>query len=272
MKKKLIVAGVLLAGIIGFAGTCRVQNVSLTKIGTHDTFAGALKNDSGANILGHRILVAFLDANGNVVESANAPQCLRTLQNGAVDYFSLQSTQPAADTSVGLARLNFDSAFKVGTADPIDVTISNVTAARTGTTLTVAGTVKNNDSDKLEAPNVCVVVFDQDDNVIVVKLDEEISDLAQNASDTFSTTITVPASTSLVDHVDVNVDGLHGDVPTKPQAKTSVNVTNCDNPTNTPTTTNTPVNTPTATPVTPTATGTPPAATNTPVATATPVC
>ncbi|MDP9237176.1 MAG: FxLYD domain-containing protein [Chloroflexota bacterium] len=273
MKKKLIAAGFLVAGIIGFAGTCTITHISLTKIGTHDTFAGEIHNDSGVNILSHHILVAFLDSNLSVVETKNAdPQCERTLQNGAVDYFSSTSSQSYTDTNVGLARINFDSTFKVGTADSIDVTYSNVKAVRNGTSLVVTGTIKNNDSTKLESPNVCVVVYASNDNVIIVKDDESLSDLSHNSTDTFSVSITVPDSTSTVDHVDLHADGLHGDVPTVPEDKTGVSITNCGDSTSTPTRTATGTATATATAVPPTATGTPPAATNTPVPTSTPVC
>jgi hypothetical protein len=278
LKKKLIAAGFLLAGIIGFAGTCTITHISLTKIGTHDTFAGEIHNDSGVNILSHHILVAFLDSNLSVVETKNAaPQCERTLQNGGVDYFSSTSSLPSADTTVGLARLNFDSTFKIGTADAIDVTFSNVKAVRDNTSLVVTGTIKNNDSTKLEAPNVCVVVYDSDDNVIIVDVDESIPDISHNNSDTFSVSITVPDSTSTVDHVDLHADGLHSDVPTVPEDKTGVSITNCADSTDTPTSTPTGSATPTDTPVPPTATATPVGTgtavpTNTAVPTSTPIC
>lgn len=286
MKKKLLIAGLLLAGIIGFAGTCTIQNVSLTKIGSNDTFAGEIHNDSGANILGHTVLVAFLDSNGTVLETKNAPLCLRSLQNGAVDYFSVKSSKPSADTTVGLARLSFDSTFKVGSVDTGSVTITGVTAVRKNDTdLIVKGTVKNTDSTKLEAPNACIVLYDNNDKVIVVGLDDSLSDLALNASDTFSLTVTVPDSTSLVNHVNIYVDGEHGGVPVAPESKTGVNVTVCGATavpaTNTPTAgvgtaTNTPVPSPTPTNTTVpgpgTATAVPPTLTATTVPSATPVC
>ncbi len=282
MKKKLLIAGLLLAGIIGFAGTCTIQNVSLTKIGSNDTFAGEIHNDSGANILGHTVLVAFLDSNGTVLETKNAPLCLRSLQNGAVDYFSVKSSKPSADTTVGLARLSFDSTFKVGSVDTGSVTITGVTAVRKNDTdLIVKGTVKNTDSTKLEAPNACIVLYDNNDKVIVVGLDDSLSDLALNASDTFSLTVTVPDSTSLVNHVNIYVDGEHGGVPVAPESKTGVNVTVCgatsvpatNTATATGTLTNTPVATNTTAPTsTPTGTFTPPTSTATTVPSSTPVC
>jgi hypothetical protein len=280
LKKKLIVAGFLLAGIIGFAGTCTVKNVSLTKIGSNDVFAGELANDSGVNILGHRYLVAFLDSNGSVLETKTVEGCLRSLQNGESDFFSAKSSQPSSQTTVGLARLAFDANFKVGTVDSGSATFSGVTVARKhDTDLVVKGTVKNTDSTKLEAPTVCVVVYDNNDKVVLVAKDESLSDLAKNATDTFDVEVTVPDSTSLVDHVDIYVDGEHDGVPVAPESKLNNNVTEC-NATSTPTSTagagtatatNTalPSSTPTNTPGPGTATATPvtPAA-----ATATPVC
>lgn len=268
MRKKIVVAGLLLAGILGFAGTCTITHISLTKIGTHDTFAGEVHNDSGANILGHNVIVAFLDSGGSVVETKTVTPCLRSLQSGAVDYFSATSSASYADTSVGLARINFDSTFKVGTADSIDVTFSNVKAVRNGTSLVVSGTIKNIDSTTLETPNVCIVVYDSNGDVIIVTIDDTVNDLSQNETDTFSRTVTVPDSTSTVDHVDLHADGMHGSVPTTPQDKVDVSITNCANATDTPTPTPTGTATATLT-ATPTGTLTP---STTPVSTSTPIC
>jgi hypothetical protein len=282
LKKKLVIAGLLLAGILGFAGTCTIKNVSLTKIGSHDVFAGEIHNDSGVNILGHHILVAFLDSNGAVVDTQTVEPCLRSLPNGAADFFSATSDQPAADTSVGLARINFDSTFKVGTAATGDVSITNLTVARKDdTSLVVAGTVKNLDSTELTDVVACIVVYTDAGKVVVVDKDDTgINDLVHNASDTFHVTVTVPDSTSIVDHVDVWVDGLQDGVAILPESDLDNSVTVCNathtatptgSATPTPTSTNTPVPTPTDAAPTATFTATP---TNTtaPTSTKTPVC
>jgi len=143
-----------------------------------------------------------------------------------------------------------------------DVTISNVTAVRNGATLEVRGTVKNNDPDTLNEPNACAVVYTSAGDVVLVFKDETFADLKQDDTNTLDITAAVPDSSSVVDHVDVYVDGLKNGVPTSPESQTGIGVTGCPA---TATSTNT------ATPVTstPTATTTPPA-TNTATVTNTP--
>lgn len=272
MKKKLLIAGFLLMGLAAFAGTCTITHISLTKIGSNDVFAGEVHNDSGANLLQHNVIVAFLDSSGAVLETKTATTCLRTLPNGGADFFSAKSSKSASLTTVGLARIVFDGTLKIGTAETGDLTISNLQVGRRDDTdLVVAGKVKNNDNTRLEDPTVCVVVYTDDDNVVIVGKDESLSNLDEDDTDTFSITLTVPDSTTTVDHVDVYVDGLVDDVPILPESDTNNSVDVCDTATSTPTPggpTNTPTNT--ATPTgTPTTTAT---ATNTLSPTPTSVC
>ena len=257
--KKLIVAAVFgLAGLAAFAGTCTITHISLVETdGEHDTFAGQIDNGSGVNILNHNFLVAFLDANNNLVETKTVPGCLRSLQDGTSDFFSSTSTEDSSDTSVGLARIAFDSAFKVGGVADGDVSLSAVAASRDGETLSVTGTIKNNDNDTLVDPAVCVVVRDNDDNVLITGKDTSISDLDEDETDTFSVAITVPDDDT-ADTVDVWVDGLDGSSDDSPIAPASDLNNEIDEGTATPT----------GTPATSTPTGTP--ATSTPTATATP--
>ncbi len=225
MKKLLIMAVFGLAGLAAFAGTCTITHISLVKTdGTHKTFAGQLDNSSGVNILQHNFVVAFLDSANGLVETKSVSGCLRSVQNNQTDFFSATSTSSASSVSTGLARLAFDSTFKVGTTSSQDVTISEVTAGRSGTTLTVKGKVTNNSSSKLYAPNACIVVRTSADNVLITDLDETMSDLAKDAFDTFSQTIKVPDD-STADSVDIWVDGLDSDDnPTTPESKTNNNV------------------------------------------------
>lgn len=263
--KKLLAAGLVIAGLIAFAGTCTIQHISLTKIGSNDTFAGEVHNDSGVNLLQHNVVVAFLDSSGTVLETKTVSPCLRTLQDGDVDYFSAKSSKPASQTTVGLARIAFDGTLKVGTAESGDLTLSNIVITRKDDTeLTVTGTIKNNDDTKLTNVTACIVVFTSSDNVIIIGKDESISDLSHNNTDTFKVELTVPDSTSTVDRVDVHVDGLKDDVPILPESDTNNTVKVCT-PTNTPVNTTTATATPTSiTPTnTPTSTTTPPAATST---------
>ena len=274
--KKLIAAAVFgLAGLAAFAGTCTITRISLVNTdGTHDTFAGQLDNSSGVNILQHNFLVSFLDSGNNVVETKTVAGCTRSIQDGTSGFFSATSSRPASETNVGLARIAFDSAFKVGTVAAGDISLSGITVTRTGDTLVVTGTIKNNDGDTLVDVRACIVVRDSGDNVLITGADSTIADLAEDATDTFSVTITVPDDDT-ADSVDVWVDGLDGsssDPPVAPASDLNNSVGVCTatstptkTPTNSPTATGTP---PTATPTgTPTSTST---STSTPVATNTP--
>jgi hypothetical protein len=272
-----------LAGLAAFAGTCVITRISLVKTdGTHKTFAGQLDNSSGVNILQHNFVVAFLDSGNNVVDTKTVEGCTRSIQDGKSGFFSATSSMPASDTSVGLARIAFDSTFKVGSVVIGDISISNVTVTRTGTSLVVTGKIKNNASDKLVSPAACIVVRDVDGNVLITGKDDSVSDLSQDATDTFSVTIKVPDDDT-AQTVDIWVDGLDGTSSGAPIAPES----NLDNAVKCPsanTATNTPANTSTNTPaatstgtITPTNTATATGTatntatpSNTPVATSTP--
>jgi hypothetical protein len=258
----LIIAGVFaVIGIAAFAGTCTVTHIKLTKIGTHDTFAGQVDNNSGVNILQHNFVVAFLDSSNNVVDTKTVEGCLRSIQNGESDFFSAASVKDSSVTATGLARIAFDSTFKVGAVDSSNITISGITVQREGTTLKVRGTIKNNDSVKIDDPHACAVVHDTDGNVLIVGTDTGINDLSHNATDTFEITMTVPDNVDDVDEVTVYVDAISDDtdIPVAPEASSSKPVSICPTKTNTPTSpamTNTPT-------VTSTATNTPGAGTST---------
>ncbi len=273
--KKLFIGGLLLAGIVAFAGTCTLEHYQLTKIGTHDTYAGEIHNDTGANFLQHKIVVAFVDSNGAVVDTKTVTPCLRSLQNGKFSFFSAASSEPAASTNIGLAKLDLSAgSLVVGTAETGDLTISNLVITRiNGTTLRVKGTIKNLDATTLTDPNICAVVYSSAGKVVVVGQQTTMPSLTENETDTFSITVTVPDSTANVDHVDVYADGLKDDVPIVPESDLDNTVRVCTPTpaaTSTATGTLTPTNTPTVT-NTPTP-GSSPTITNTPVATATSVC
>jgi hypothetical protein len=216
LTKRLLAAGLVIAGLAAFAGTCTIQRISLTTIGSNDVFAGEIHNDSGVGILQHNMAVAFLDGSNNLLETQIVQPCLRTLPSGGANYFSATSNYPAVQTQTGLARINLDSTFKVGPPATGSGTITGLTVTRNGTSLLVNGTFKNLDSTTLTEPNACAVVYNSSGNVVVVKLDQTMVDLAQNASDTFPMTITVPDSTTTVSRVDIYVDGLRNNVPILP--------------------------------------------------------
>lgn len=261
MRKYLAAALVVVAGVAAFAATCTVSKTSFTEINGKDTFAGQLTNDSGVDILAHRFRVAFIDDNNNLVEVTTVDGCLRSLQNGQSDFFSVRANAPSATTKYGISRLaNLaeDPAFKVGAVAQGNVSITAITATRVGMTLIVTGTITNNDSDTLTDPAACVVVRDVDGNVVIVGKDS-ISNLANTGSGAFSVTLTVPDSVTSIDRVDVYVDGLDGNsnaAPIAPESVVNTGITELT-PTVTGTpATSTPTNTATNT-ATPTATPTP---------------
>ncbi len=269
--KRLIAAAVFgLAALAAFAGTCTITHISLVKTdGTHDTFAGQLDNSSGVDILQHNFLVTFLNDGLQVVETRTVEGCLRSVQDGASDYFSATSTLAAPKTDIGLARIAFDSDFKTGAVAEGDVTISNITVTRTGTSLVVKGKIKNNDTDTLAAAAACAVVRDGAGAVVITGKDSA-GDINTNATKDFTVTITVPDDATAAT-VDIWADGLDGSASAAPIAPASAlgNAVACPAAS---TATGTPTSTPTASA---TATPTPPATdtptiTNTPAATSTP--
>lgn len=263
--KKLFVGIMAVAALAAFAGTCTIQHARFIKIGTHDTYAGELHNNSGFDILEHNILVAFLDSGNNVLETRTVAPCLRSVPDGGVNFFSATSTFSSTQTDKALARIKFDGTFTLGDQAIGAGDISDVVVIRNGDSLKVTGKFKNTDSKTLVAPNACVVVYDSDGNVILVALDETMSDLDEDEEDTFSVTVTVPDNVGDVDEVSVYVDGFENDVPIKPIKETGNNVTTatatataCSGGTCTPTATATKTNTPVPTnTATATATATP---------------
>jgi hypothetical protein len=258
MRKYLAAAVVIVAGFAAFAATCTVSNSSFTEINGRDTFAGQLTNDSGVDILAHRFRVAFIDNDNNLVEVTTVDGCLRSLQNGQDDFFSVRSNAAPSTTKYGLARLanlQEDPHFVVGQTADGNVAITGITATRVTDTLTVTGTIKNNDGDTLVDPAACVVVRDEDGNVLIAGKDDDINSLDEDETADFSVTFVVPDDIDLVDHVDVYVDGLDGDDDAAPIAPESVLDTGVTE--QTPTVTGTPATstpapteTPTATPTT----------------------
>lgn len=263
MKKWLALGVLAFAAVAAFAGTCKVVNIRLTEVNEKAVFGGELQNDSGANFLQHTILVAFISDDNEVLETKTVTGCLRTLLDGGSNYFSATSTSDFDDVKAALSRLALDGTLKAGDPEEGDVTISNLKISRLDGDLKVTGKIKNEDNDKLFDPAVCIVVRDDDGNIVVVGRTTSIDDLDEDEEDDFSVTVKVPDSTTIVNEVDVHVDGLEGDdgddgTPIEPISDVDNDVTNCPDATNTPTRTNTP-NAPTNTP----------AATNTPTATPT---
>ncbi len=217
---KRIVAIMLALGLMSFAGTCVLTNFTLTNTdGTHDTFGAQFINNTGANFLGHDFVVAFVDANGNVVDTQTVQGCLRSWQNGASDFFSATSIQSASVTAAALARLGFDPALTAGTTVPGNAVITNVSVTLNGTTLTITGKITNNDSAILSAPAVCAVVYNSTGQVVITSK-TTAGDLSTGVASNFTVTITVPNNTTTVNHVDLWADGLKAGTPITPISAT----------------------------------------------------
>ncbi len=265
--KKLALLVLAIASLSAFAGTCVIKNYKLTEINGDQTASGEIRNETDIDFLAHKVLVAFLDSDNNVLQTKSVEGCLRSLQSGTSDFFAAPSTEDPNDVAKTLQRIDF-AGLKVGQTVNGELNYSNIEVTRNGDTLVVTGTIKNDDSDDLEDVRVCVVVRDVDDKILTVKRDNDTYDLNSGDDADFSITIDVVDDNDDVDSVDLWADATNkdeGDDVTEPQSTLGKTVDECSS-TSTPTHTPTGV-LPTATPVTPTAipTGT---ATATPVDTA----
>ena len=138
--KRLIIIGLALAALAGFAGTCSVINVRITSFSGHKTLGGELQNTSGADLLQHNIRVTFFDNNNNIVETKITTGCLRSLQDGGSNFFSVQTSGTGSSVVSAISALAYDSTLRSGTTVSGDATVSNVQINRNGTTLTITGT------------------------------------------------------------------------------------------------------------------------------------
>lgn len=251
MKKRLAVLVLGIAALSAFAGTCVIKNTSLTEVNGKDHFGGEIRNETGANFLAHKVVVAFLDKNNNLLETKTVDGCLRSLQANSSDFFSAKSTKDPDDVTKTLSRIDFPS-LRVGDVVNGDLSLTDVDAVRDGETLTVTGTIESNENDDLENVRVCVVVYNDDNQVVVVQRDDDDYDMQDNDTQAFSVDVTVPDDDNDVDHVSVWVDATNADeddTPTEPQVEDDIDVTEATStPTSTGTATPTATNTPTATP------------------------
>ena len=271
--KKLVLLVFALAGLSAFAATCVVRNVGETEIDGDLVYGAEMFNDTGVDILAHRFLVGFIDEDGEVINTKNGTQCVRTLQAGESNYYSADSGVDPDDVGAVLSRMVVDSGLRIGQALDNEITIENgVDAIRDGDEITVTGTITNDGSDDLEDVRVCVVVFNESDDVVVVALDDEV-DLDEDEDADFSVTVQVTDDDEDSEYVNVFVDAENADEDnalTAPVVEEDVEVEDCDEPANTATGTPTATSTPATGTATSTATPTTDASSS-PTATAT-VC
>lgn len=265
--KKVVV---LLFAVVGFsmiAATC-INKIAITKIGGDYVFGAEFTNTTNADILGHKFAVAFLDDNGNVLQTKTVEGCLRSLQAGEIDFFSATSTEDFDDIEVAISRIAGPLTF--GEVADGELTISNLNVSRNGDTVRVSGKIKNTGNVDLEDARACVVVKNDDGNVQVVARDGQTYDLDEDDDADFVIDVEVKDDNNDSDAVDVLADATtpdDDDKPIEPAVKEDTSIDECPDATNTPAATNTPLPT-----ITPTVTNTPvPTATGTPVATNTAV-
>jgi hypothetical protein len=254
--KKLVLLVFVLAGLSAFAATCVIRNVGETEIGGDLVYGAEMRNETGLNILNHRFLVGFIDEDGEVINTKNGTQCSRTLQANASNYYSADSGVDPDDVGVVLSRMVIDSGLKLGTALNSELEISNVVATRNGEDLRVTGTVTNDGNDDYEDVIVCIVVFNDQDDVVIVVLEDKF-DLDADDSQNFSVTVEVTDDDGDTDHVLVVADAINADEDDQFTKPVSVSKDAVDCTANTATPTGTPATaTPTITPTDPTQTAT----------------
>ncbi|MEX0751214.1 MAG: FxLYD domain-containing protein [Dehalococcoidia bacterium] len=258
--KKLAVLVFVLAGLSAFAATCVIRNVGETEIDGDLVYGAEMRNETTLNMLNHRFLVGFIDDDGEVINTKNATQCSRTMQANASNYYSADSGVDPDDVDVVLSRMIIDSGLKLGIALASDLEISNVVAVRDGDDVRVTGTVKNDGNDDYEDVIVCIVIFNDQDDVVIVVLEDEF-DLDSDDSQSFSVTVGVTDDDDDSDRVLVVADAVNADENdqfTKPVSQAEdVDACTANTATPTGTSTATATATNTSTPVTATATKTP---------------
>jgi hypothetical protein len=242
--KKLVLLVFVLAGLSAFAATCIVRNVGETEIDGDLVYGAEMFNDSGVDILQHRFLVGFIDEDGEVINTKNGTQCLRTMQADTSNYYSADSGVDPDDVGVVLSRMVIDSTLRIGPALDNDITIEDdVEATRDDDEVTVTGTVTNDGNDDLEDVRVCIVVFNDSDDVVIVALSDEF-DLDADEDHEFDITVQVTDDADDSEYVHVFVDAENADEDnklTEPVSEEDVEVEEAAAPTNTATPTATPV-------------------------------
>jgi hypothetical protein len=263
--KKIVLLVFVLAGLSAFAATCIVRNVGETEIDGDLVYGAEMFNDTSVDILQHRFLVGFIDEDGEVINTKNGTQCLRTMQSKTSNYYSADSGVDPDDVGVVLSRMVLDSSLRIGQALDNDITIEDgIDAIRDDDEVTVSGTVTNDGNDDLEDVRVCVVIFNDQDDVVLVALSSEF-DLDADDDHDFSVNAVVTDDADDSEYVHVFVDGKNAeedDQFIEPVSEKDIEVEDCDEapatatgtpatatPTHTPAApTNTPTNTPTADP------------------------
>ena len=245
--KKLLVAGVLgIAALASIAATCVVKNTSLETIDDDAVYGAELKNETTADFLAHRFVVAFFDEDLDLIETKTVTGCLRSLQANTSNFYSASYSGDADDVEAVLSRLAVDGSLRAGETAPGDLVISDVEAVRNGESLTVTGTIESEENDDLEDVRACVVVYNEDGHVLRVQRDDATFDMSDGDSNNFTVNVAVADDDELVDHVSVWVDAINADeddTPSEPVGKEDVDVA-----VGTPTPTSTSTPTATATP------------------------
>ena len=126
MKKLALLA---LAGIslIFIAATCVIKGATVTVIDGDVWYAAEMENETQADILNHKFAVGFIEGQ-SAVATKTVDGCLRSLQAGASDFFSANSTLDENDVDTAVSRLVGPLTF--GEVVNGDIAFSNVVVTR----------------------------------------------------------------------------------------------------------------------------------------------
>ena len=248
MRKSLLFLPAILALAV-LASGC-VLLLSFTEIGNRFYFAGEIKNNTGVDVFGDNVSTQFLDSSNNLVGAAGTVKaCKRAWPAGGTNYFEASTADE--DIKKVIAKLKLDTTFGVGEASTANLTISNVSILRNDDELTVTGTVTNNDNDQIDDVRVCIVIRNDDDEIVRVLLDDlSPADLDEDDDGDFSfTSVDVLDDVNDTDTVDIYVDGIVDGDPSEPEEDLNNDVVEgTATPTRTPTPGPTSTPTPTPTP------------------------
>jgi hypothetical protein len=245
LRKRILFLPAVVALAI-FASGCTLL-LTFTEIGNTFYFAGEIKNNTGVDVSGDNVRRQFLNSSNQTIGAeGTVDACKRAWPAGSTNYFEASTTDD--DVKKVIAKLKLDSSFDINEPSTANLSFSNISILRDGDELTVTGTVKNNDNDEIVDVRVCIVVRNDDDDIVRV-LVEDLSpaDLDEDEDGDFSfTDVAVLDDDNDTATVDIYADGIIDGDPS--EAEEDLNNTIVEG-TATPTATSTPV--PTATPAGP---------------------
>ena len=228
MKRIIAILGIIGLGIGGLRGGLQPAELRAYAGGCkRASTAREMQNNTGTNFLAHSFKAGFVDLNGNLVDSRDGrvrlPAFMAERNVGLL--LGDGATSAAATTANAIGALDLGSPLIVGNTVATSATLSSVTASTptlsnvgqtsATVTMTIRGTLKNNDGVTYAGANVCAVLFNTSGQVVLTQK-QSLGDLATGATNNFTMSVTVPNSTASVSTVTVCADALENNVPTTP--------------------------------------------------------